>query len=418
MINSRCHKIFLICVPVFSFMLLQYTFLSGSISAQISPELDLEDAGQVRVSLFGMNPPKTLQLTADSASVSIYKNGSEEEINLENYSADLTIKNGVLKVKISDEHLSVDSLTVRANLSPVRIITDAFGYRYYSGRLDIKPNSGRNALSVINTVDLEIYVASVVGSEMDFEEPEALKTQAVVSRSYALWSIRKSPYSNFDLRDFEANQMYVGQIRDKPRYREAAEATAGEILTWSNQLILAVFSSTCGGMTANNTDVWGGENHPYLRSQNDTRICSVSPHFSWEYELKKVTLDSLLKERYGFRFRDKEIETDQTGRIQQIELIDRSGDILRFSGNEFRLYINRHAGPLAVRSTKFKWTEHGDTISFEGNGLGHGVGLCQWGARGLAQNGWNYKDILTFYFSGVKIVNYNDIETSKITLYN
>lgn len=390
---------------------------TGFTEAESNPSPATDEDIDVRVLLFGVDPPSSFNISTDSARVLLFRNGSSEEVILTEFSAEVVIRQNKIMVTTQEIQLHIDSLSVLALQSPARIITDSFGYRYYRGQIDIRPGPKKRTFSLINTIDLETYVASVVGSEMDFEEPEALKSQAVVSRTFALWSIQKSPYKKFDMYDYEASQMYVGEIRDKPRYKEAAEATTGEILTWSNQLILAVFSSTCGGNTANNRDVWGGDNHPYLRSQIDLQLCSASPHYRWEFELQRNELDEIIRDRYGFRFIDQEIHTDQSGRIQQMELIAPDGDRLRFTGNEFRLLINQHTNPLAVRSTKFHWVEKENTIVFSGRGLGHGVGLCQWGARGLAQNGWLYKDILTFYFSGVKIVNSSDAGQNSIILY-
>ena len=125
-----------------------------------------------------------------------------------------------------------------------------------------------------------------------------------------------------------------------------------------------------------------------------------------------------IKQYYGFEFADKLIERDLSGRVQTVMLTGLIDDTLSFTGNEFRLFINRQAGPLAIRSTKYDWESTNDRIIFKGNGLGHGVGLCQWGALGLAQAGWVYKDILTFYFSGTKIVSLDSIESNTIRLYN
>lgn len=383
-----------------------------------SHELDLNDIETIDISLYSLQPPESLHLSNKAAELILYSNSRADTLTNQNVFGTLSIDDSQLSWETKNSIFTIDSLTITAGPDPTRVISDAHGYRYYSGSLFIKPKTNTASLSIVNTVDLESYVASVVGSEMDFEEPEALKAQAVVSRSYALWSVQRSPYQQFDLRDHEMNQVYIGEILNKPRYREAAESTSGEILTWSDNLILAVFSSTCGGSTANNTDVWGGIDHPYLRSQQDGDACSLSTHYNWTYSINKREFQDLVEEYYGFKYQQKVIEKDPSGRVKKVILIDSLDDKIDFTGNEFRLFINRYAGPLALRSTKYEWKQEGDIIIFEGRGLGHGVGLCQWGSRGLAQAGWHYKDILTFYFSGTKIVPLDSIQSNKIRLYN
>lgn len=379
--------------------------------------LDLTRADSVRVSLFSFQPPDTVRLASGETEWILWRDDNTLTVSEDTLSTTLYYREQSLTAQFGNETYRADSVSIRSKGS-VRVITDEFGYRYYRGKVMIKPNQNRNVLDIVNTTDLESYVASVVGSEMDFHEPNALKAQAVVSRTYALWSLKKSPYPDFDLRDHEASQVYIGEIQDKPRYRQAADSTTGEILTWSDHLILAVFSSTCGGATSSNRDVWSGKKHPYLQPQQDAEACSLSPHFNWSYTLKKDEFKKMVLEHYGFRYHSAKIRKTSGLRVDSIALKNSSGNTLQFSGNEFRLFINRHTNPLAIRSTKFEWDDVGDEIIIEGRGLGHAVGMCQWGARGLANAGWDYKDILTFYFSGTKVVPLSQFETNQIALYN
>ena len=401
-----------------TFLLLQTPVINISETSDADDLLDLSKAKTIRVSLYGLNRPDSVRITGSSGTLILYLESRPDTLSAESYDGFLKLDDNRLTFTNSAGIRTVDSLAVYSDSSSTRLITDAYGYRHYSGSLHFEADRQSSGLTIINAVDLETYVASVVGSEMDFENPEALKAQAVVSRSYALWSIQKSPYKEFDLRDHESNQVYFGNIKDKPWYLAAAEETKGEILTWSNQLILAVFSSTCGGRTADNKDVWGGSDHPYLAVQNDAGACSISPHYRWTYTMLVHEFRELITDTYGFSVIDKVIEKDLSGRVQKVMLADSRADTLYFTGNEFRLFINRFAGPMALRSTKYDWTDDPDTLVFEGSGLGHGVGLCQWGTLGFARAGWNYKDILTFYFSGTKIVSLDSFESNTIRLYN
>jgi stage II sporulation protein D len=134
--------------------------------------------------------------------------------------------------------------------------------------------------------------------------------------------------------------------------------------------------------------------------------------------MPRARFREIVSDYYGFSADQKEIEMDISGRVKTVTLIDQTADTITFTGNEFRLFINQFTGPLALRSTNYDWQVEDDTLRFEGKGLGHGVGLCQWGALGFAETGWMYKDILSFYFSGTKIVNLNEMETDTITLFN
>lgn len=380
--------------------------------------LKLSQTDSIRVSLYGLNRPDSIRITNSAARASYFLEGESVTIPDIGIDGTLILKDRHLTLRFNGRELRIDSLQVSSATASTRLISSEHGYRHYNGSLVFKPHPVSPGLFTVNTVDLESYIASVVGSEMDFDHPEALKAQAVVSRTFALWSKGKSPYPEFDVRDHESSQVYFGNISDKPRYKEAAEATRGEILTWSNQLILAVFSSTCGGQTVNNTSVWGGIDHPYLSSQSDADACSISPHFRWSYSMPRARFREIVSDYYGFSADQKEIEMDISGRVKTVTLIDQTADTITFTGNEFRLFINRFTGPLALRSTNYDWQVEDDTLRFEGKGLGHGVGLCQWGALGFAETGWVYKDILSFYFSGTKIVNLNEVETDTITLFN
>ena len=405
-------------IPVLAVLLALFQIFISPDPEKENHQLHVNQTDSVRVSLYGLDRPNSVRITNIYARATYFIDGESAALPEKGVDGTLTLDDGQLIFHLADGDFLIDSLQIASSSTSTRLISDEHGYRHYSGSLLFKPHSVASGLFIINTVDLEAYIASVVGSEMDFEHPEALKAQSVVSRTYALWSVKKSPYSAFDLRDHEASQVYFGNIPDKPRYRRAAEATRGEILTWSNKLILAVFSSTCGGQTVNNSSVWGGIDHPYLTSQSDADACSISPHFKWSYSMPETRFREIVRDYYGFNAERKEIETGPSGRVKTVMLTDQNADTISFTGNEFRLFINRYAGPLALRSTKYDWDVQNDTLRFEGYGLGHGVGLCQWGALGFAESGWTYKDILSFYFSGTKVVNLNTMENDTITLFN
>lgn len=409
-------KYFLIAATIIPAMLFSaFQHVEELSSSANERYLDLTTADSVRVLLFDNNPPDRILIKALETDLVLQMDG--DSLTLEPHQiAELIREDSALSITYSGKTYRTNRLEATPSGGLTQLITDQFGYRQYRGNILITPDN-RKGLRVLNHVQLEDYISSVVGSEMNFREIEALKAQAVVSRTYALWSIHQSPWDDFDLKDFEANQVYIGEIPTSPWYRDAAMVTHGEILTWSGELILSAFSSTCGGRTANNDDVWSGRPLPYLRSANDGDVCSISPHHTWEFSFTKDELNKILDERYGFRANHTELETDESGRVRTVLFKNNRNRELSFSGNEFRLMINRYYDPLTIRSTKFSWEEENSEIRINGGGLGHGVGMCQWGARGFAKNGWNYKDILAFYFSGTKIVDLHEIESNKIALH-
>lgn len=401
---------------IFIILILFLCISSGKAQSSAANNLlELDKADSVRILLYDTAPPESIKITARDSTVILYFGGDKLRLPAGSAGADIYTSNNRLFVKHSQTKQPVDSLRIESG-DVIRVHTQNFGRRDYHGSMLITPAGNQN-LRIINRVSLEDYIASVVGSEMNFTEIEALKTQAVVSRTYALWSVQKSPYPDFDMKDREANQVYIGDIPSKPWYRKAAESTRGEILTWSEQLILSVFSSTCGGTTSNNEDVWDGDPHPYLRSQSDSKMCEASPHYRWSFSLDPNRLNKLLRKQYNFSYESVLLKKDASNRVKTVVFTDKNNHQLTFSGNDFRGLINNHISYQSIRSTHFEWIEEDGTIQMKGKGLGHGVGLCQWGARGFAQNGWDYKSILSFYFSGTKTVNLEEIESNNITLH-
>lgn len=291
--------------------------------------------------------------------------------------------------------------------------------RYYDGRLlitvdtnsvDSKPN-----LHIINHTPLESYIGGVIAGEMDFTHPTALKTQAVISRTYALWSMQDFHEKHYDLTDHISNQVFPGIITYKPRFAEAARTTHAEVLTWSNKLIFSPFSSTCGGHTSSNDEVWNGDPLPYLHSVDDHNACVNSPHYRWNFQLEKEELKTRLQNTHDIAARSIGIDsTNSQGRLIRVKLGNVKQDSFitenTMNANKFRLFINNQFGMRSLRSSWFSIVDNGDAILFRGKGMGHGVGLCQWGALNLAKSGWNYRQILKFYYKGVKVVDYHALE--------
>ncbi|WP_192868243.1 stage II sporulation protein D [Calderihabitans maritimus] len=277
----------------------------------------------------------------------------------------------------------------------------------------------------IVTMPLEKYLIGVVAAEMPARfEIEALKAQAVAARTYALKKIelrRRGAVTSSMHKDADlcTNPIHCqGWLSDKEMkdkwglwrylyYRRkiarAVEATKGIVITYKGRLIDPVYHSTSGGRTENSEEVWKFK-IPYLRSV----VCK------WDKDAPKYRT----KQVYSLHELDRRLGTDvaalpaaawkdQRRPVMKVEKFTSSGRVklLRvgnklFSGTEVRRL-------LGLNSTNFSWQVEGDQIIFTVTGNGHGVGMCQYGANGLAREGKNYQYILTYYYTGVKLEKYN-----------
>lgn len=365
--------------------------------------LPLSKADSIRVLLFSDSPTNNIKIKGFDGSITVFGDEFKIEADTSEWIQISTTKWGIL-IKKSDRTYYSRSIEIKTDpVSLINLIHEDKGYRYYRGRISIVLKD--KFLHLLNTVNLEDYVSSVVGSEMNFEHLEALKTQSVISRTYALWNVATRGTSDYDLTDHTMSQVYEGELIKKPYYREATLATSGEVITWSNQIILAVFFSTCGGHTTNNETVWSGNPLPYLRSITDDDACKQSPHFKWEYHTDKKSILLALNTYFNDKFTDFIINEQPEPRANTFTLTLANGKNRTIKSNEFRLAVIQSAGIRSLKSTNFLMKMDNKSIIFKGNGMGHGTGLCQWGTLGLAQSGWNYKTILKFYYKGTEILD-------------
>jgi stage II sporulation protein D len=294
--------------------------------------------------------------------------------------------------------------------------------RVYRGALELR--RGDSGLVVVNVVPLEQYLAGVVGAEMGIraaDEIEALKAQAIVSRTYAIRNQGRWKDHGFDLIGTVNDQAYTGELSENALATAAVVATRGQVLTWNGQPIDAFYFSTCGGRTEDGTAAFAGAGRPYLRSIEDrdpsgTPWCATSPRFHWTVgwtasqlaaTLRRTLPAENLPRTRAADLRDlRVIDRTATGRIASLELAGRNGRTV-LTGQAIRRVLSPTDGGL-LRSTDFtvRITRTGGTIEridMDGRGNGHGVGMCQWGAIGRARAGQDVRTILTSYFPGTDI---------------
>lgn len=275
--------------------------------------------------------------------------------------------------------------------------------RAYRG--EISARSINSEIVLINTLPLEDYLRGVVPCEMPVTfHPEALKAQAVVARTIALRWLGKHSAQGADFCDLTHCQVYQGASAESPRVDAALAQTRGLVLTHQGELASTVYHSTCGGHTADANLVWPGrERTPYLKGQPDALdgepACAKSPHFRWTASISSGELDSVA----GFRDAQvRVLETDPSGRAALVQLTWPGGRS-EMTGEQFYLLVGRKLGWNRLKSARFTVRSvHGGWL-FEGRGLGHGVGMCQWGANGRANSGRTMPEILSHYFPGTKL---------------
>lgn len=257
---------------------------------------------------------------------------------------------------------------------------------------------------VVNLVDLEQYLAAVVPAEMPPSWPAAaLQAQAICARTYVLQ--KSNPLRGYDLVPSELDQVYRGVEGEAPASNAAVAATTARVLLFNGRYARLAYSSCCGGHTESSSDLWGGATVPYLAGvQCDW--CAASPNFHWTADLALNDLQSEFSSELagaqtltGIRIDGR----DASGRARAIALL--SGDAsVSIAAGTFRTRV----GSRLVRSLLLHDIDaapDAGSVTIDGAGLGHGVGLCQWGARGLALQGRDADAILATYFPGTDLGN-------------
>jgi stage II sporulation protein D len=267
--------------------------------------------------------------------------------------------------------------------------------RWYRGRTRVlRMGAG---VTAVNLVDLEQYLYSVVGGEAIPSWPlEALKSQAVAARTYAIYKSNTSSNRFYDLDTTTRTQVYKGMESEFTSTHEAVNATRDQILTYNGKAILAVFHSSSGGHTENVEDVWNSA-LPYLRGVVD--YDQVAPVFQWSKSFSASELGRLIGGVGRVRSLDPRRITPR-GRIIQLRVVGDRGSKL-VSDDQLRQALD-------LRSTLFTVSENNNTFQIDGRGFGHGIGLSQWGAFGLASQGETYDRILTHYYQNAQLTALGD----------
>lgn len=272
--------------------------------------------------------------------------------------------------------------------------------RYFRGDVEVlhKPN-GR--LMVINYVDLDGYLFGVLSHEVSHRWPvECLKAQAIAARTFAFYQARINALQPFDLRSDIYSQVYGGKNNEQLATTAAVQSTSGKVLTYNGAIFPAYFHATCAGFTEDSSNLWSGDIPPLDGGRCE--YCKDSKHFFWRCAIPLDDVADALRQN-GYRIGEirsvRVLSKNKSGRVDKLEIGDNTGVSVVMTGKVFRQLF----GPNKVRSTKFNASVRMDMLILDGLGWGHGVGMCQWGAYGMARVGKTAEQILRQYYPGADI---------------
>lgn len=267
-----------------------------------------------------------------------------------------------------------------------------------AGAVDVVYRGG--GLSVINELDLEEYVKGVVPSEMNAAwHSEALKVQAVAARTYGLYQKMLNDGRDYDVVAGTQDQVYRGRDGVDQRVHDAVETTRGLVVAYRNAPILAAFSSTAGGPTEDAMNVWA-KDLPYLKGV-DCPFDENSPYYQWRAQFTINELEQSLRKQgmtVGTIATLTPYSYTRAGRVDRVRILHSQGELV-LRGQDLRKAV----GYGIIPSTQFEVEALGHDVVLSGRGSGHAVGLCQWGAKEMAERGHSYASILRYYFPGTHL---------------
>lgn len=365
-----------------------------SAKASVTAAQPAKQAPDLRVGLASGRASLTITPAGGKATV---QTGSSKTITLAaNTAAAIRWQDGAFLV--GREKLRSEVLVIRPAAKAGELSLDG---RRYRGALELRHKGG--GLTAVNIVPVDGYLRSVVPEEMPVDWPaEAIKAQSVAARSFALASRGRHASEGYDLCTTTHCQLYTGTAAEKSASNAAIKATRGEVLTYGDKPIEALFHTDSGGMTENSKDVWGSH-VPYLRAAKDTPAKTMP----WTKTISRADLERKLAAK-----------GHDIGKVRSIALsplaIGRAAKDRTASGRVKTMTVKGTKGTatlsgttwrslLGLKSTLFDAKLTKDAVTFTGYGSGHGLGISQWGAKRLAETGKSYADILHHYYTGTQL---------------
>ncbi|MCJ7449757.1 MAG: SpoIID/LytB domain-containing protein [Bacteroidales bacterium] len=369
------NKLYYISVLLF----FQTALLSGQVKIRLfssyTPESAVFSVTEGEYELNSYNDELVTMNTGDMVIVSRYKGKLTVKIrNSEGYICDSVLLTG---------KTGKDKFSLRINSNkPVR--------QFYSGDLLCLPDLG--TLLFINTCNIEDYIAGVVRSEgRSGKSGEYFNTQAIIARTYMYKYFDRHINDNYNLCDNTHCQAYNGLSFDTAITSATLQTKGLVIFGPDSSLINAAFHSNCGGETSPSEDVWLS-GHSYLKKIADL-YCLNSPNARWQQKISLNDWTNYMR------------KSGYTGTLDNPSVFSfaQKSRLLEYNAGTFTLPLLQIRTDLNLRSTFFSLTVEGDSVLLKGKGYGHGVGLCQEGAMVMAAKGYNFRQIIDFYYQGVRI---------------
>jgi len=372
-----------------AFILISFLFLPAAICS-----------GQVSVRLFAALQSGSVTFSVKEGSYELHT-FNDEPVKLEEGSLIVISRYGEkLVVKSLDYRgFLCDSLLLKSSavsdVFSLRVNGQSPVRRYYKGDLKCIPDLG--TLVPINICDTETYIAGVVRAEGgEKRAPEYYKTLAVIVRTYMYRHFARHAADHYNLCDNTHCQVYNGITTDSIIIRAALETHSLVILGSDSTLINSAFHSNCGGETASSEDVWLTA-EPYLRSVTD-EYCRSSRNAVWQKSIAREDwINFLEKSGYkGSRDNPGLLNISQQKRVKELSI------------GTFPVPVRQVREDFNLRSAFFSVEAKGDSVILNGRGYGHGVGLCQEGAMVMVSKGFDFRQIISFYYTGVRIADIKD----------
>lgn len=275
-----------------------------------------------------------------------------------------------------------------------------------AGRQALKTSKVPEKPAVV-TVDVESYVEGVLAGEASvLQNRAALQAMAVLVRTWAIRHRGRHAAQGFDFCSLTHCQVFRlpegGAKQYPPALVDAAASTRNEVLLYNGRPADPYFTADCGGMTESAAEVWPDRNRPYLLSAPDP-YCLASRHTTWEREITLAQVTEILRDDMHLPLRGSVrslaiISRDPSGRAHTLSAV--GVNEIPFDANQFRYAVGRRLGWDVLKSNLYTIELRGNSVMFNGRGLGHGVGLCEAGADAMAGMGMTYQEILAHYFPG------------------
>ncbi len=265
----------------------------------------------------------------------------------------------------------------------------------YRGTIEVMVSGG--GLLAVNELPLEHYLIGLINSEISSTWPmESVKAQAVIARTFAVYKREERKKALYHLESTVMDQAYDGSDLEDTRSARGVHETEGEVLTYNGSVIQAFYHAACGGRTEDSANVWGVP-LPYLKGR-ECQYCATSSASVWEQAIPLSRIESLLKLSGLTDIRISGMNSK--GRVKNL-LLHTSRGVIPMPATKFRMSI----GSTVIKSTNLNVRVESGVAYFSGKGYGHGVGLCQWGAKQRALDGFTYAEILAYYYPGTELRN-------------